>query len=505
MEADTRLGIGRSPLSEQIQRPMPKPQRFNWLIPVIGLVLLAGISWLYATGSDLYGRILAAWMFIPWKYPFYDLAAIPAWQYCWQHYGFDVYTNASWAECGFGPIIYSPLWLRLTFLPTDPAWTSWLGLPVVSAFLLSLGLLPLSRRPIDRVFIILATFSSPTVFAMERANVDLIIFLLAVCAAFCLEGTLARRIFGYGLMLVGGLLKFYPLVLLILLLRERLAVAIAAGLAATAIIAGTTFVFIDELRRLTPVPSGAPFHFMWGARNIPTGLPTVMKAVLRAVGVPAPLIETLVGSQWVPTILAPLLLTAAFVTALRLAKRTDLRASLAELSDRTHRFLLIGGVLVVGCFFAGQNINYRSVFLLLILPGILALTSVAPNRSVRGIFMLTTASILCVLWELTIRHLVADLFGGSYLLMEDSLPIFTVWVIKELGWWWLVTVLIAILIRFAADSPAWHDLRAATTLRFDLQVADAGVTVVDRRLFSVSNQTVGQTNIPTRQATPVNN
>jgi hypothetical protein len=438
---------------------LPPPPRFNWLIPAIGFVLLAGMSWLYETGSDLYGRILEAWMFIPWKYPFYDLAAIPAWQACWQHYGFDVYTNASWAACGFAPIIYSPLWLRLTFLPTDPAWTNWLGLPVVTAFLLSLGLLPLSRRPTDRVLIILATFSSPPVFAMERANVDLIIFLLAVGAAFCLEGTLARRILAYGLMLAGGLLKFYPLVLLILVLRERLAVAIAIGIAAAAIVTGTAIVYLDELRRLTPVPSGAPFHFMWGARNVPTGLPTVMRAVLRAAGAPAPMIETLAASQWVPAILAPLLLMAALVTALRLAKQAGLRAILADIPDRTHRFLLIGGVLVVGCFFAGQNINYRSIFLLLILPGILALTQIAASRFVRLVFALTTAAILCVLWELTIRHAVADVFGGSYLLMEDSLPVYTVWMVKELAWWWLVTVLVSILIRFVADSPAWHDFQ----------------------------------------------
>jgi hypothetical protein len=137
--------------------------RFNWLIPTIGFSLLAGVIWLYATGSDLYARILAAWMVIPWKFPFLDLAAIPAWQRCWPLHGFDVYTSASWASCGVAPIIYSPLWLRLTFLPTDPAWTNWLGLPVVSAFLLSLGLLPLSRSPSDRVLVVLATFSTPPV------------------------------------------------------------------------------------------------------------------------------------------------------------------------------------------------------------------------------------------------------------------------------------------------------------------------------------------------------
>jgi hypothetical protein len=445
------LGLADTPT------PEPSPARYAPFIPAIGFVALGGMAWLYATGSELYGRILTAWMFVPWKYPFIDLAAIPLWARCWQQHGYDVYTDASWASCGIGPIIYSPLWLRLTFLPTDPAWTNWLGLSVVSAFLLSLGLLPLSRLPADRAFVVLATFSAPPVFAMERANVDLIMFLLAVGAAFCLEGTLARRILGYGLMLIGGLLKFYPLVLLALLLRERLRVLLGVGLGATAIVVTTAMVFLDELRRLTPPPSGAPFDLMWGARNIPTGFPTVMRAFLRAAGAPARMIETLAGSQWLPAFLALLLLTAALVTALRLAGRADLRGSLAAIPDRTHRFLLIGGILVVGCFFAGQNVNYRSIFLLPILPGILALTQIAPSRSLRHIFTLTTASILCVLWEMTIRQTVASMFG----LPADSLPVYTVWVVKELAWWWLVTVLIAILIRFVAESQAWRDLRPA--------------------------------------------
>jgi hypothetical protein len=428
---------------------------FHPFVPAIGFTVLAVMAWLYATGSDLYYRILTAWMFGAGKNPFSDLAAIPVWQRCWQLHGFDVYTNAALTSCHSLPIIYSPLWLRLTFLPTDPAWTNWLGLSVVSVFLLSLGLLPYARPKADRALVVLATFSPPIVFAVERANVDLIMFLLAVGAAFCLEGTLARRILGYGLMLTAGLLKFYPLVLLALLLRERLRVLLAVGIAAAAIVVATAVIFLDELRRLGPPPGGSPFHFMWGARNIPTGLPTVMRASLHAAGASGRLIETLTGSPWLPPILALCLLAAALISALRLARRADLRVSLAAIPGRTHWFLLIGGILVVGCFFAGQNINYRSIFLLPILPGILALTRVAPSRPLRDILTLTTASILCVMWEMTVRQTVADMFG----LPADSLPVYVVWVVKELAWWWLVTVLIAILMRFVEDSQAWRDLR----------------------------------------------
>jgi hypothetical protein len=437
---------------------MPPPERFQPLVPAIGFVLLACMTGLYATGSDLYGRILAYWTFIPWKYPFIDLAVIPSWTRCWRRHGNLVFTDEAWISCGLGPMNYSPLWLHLPVFPTDPAWTNWLGLSLLSAFLLSLGLLPLSRSPGDRALTVLATFSCLPVFAMERGNVDLIIFLLAIGAALCLGGTLGRRILGYGLMLLGGLLKFYPLVLLVLMLRERLQVFAALTLAATAIVAGTAFVLFDELRRMTPVPGGAPFHNLWGARNLTTGFPTVLRAFLEAAGLPAPMVETLAQPQFVSVILTSLLLATTLVLALRFARRDDLRVALTEIPGLTHRLLLIGGALVAGCFFAGQNVGYRGVFLLLILPGILALT-----HAVRPIFTLTIAAMLCVLWELTTRHILADLFGGSYYPVEGSLLLYTVWVIQELSWWWLVTVLLAILICFAAGSPAWRDLRGRAT------------------------------------------
>ena len=438
----------------------PRSIGYDPLIPAIGFVLLAVMAWLYVTGSDLYGRILAYWTFIPWRHPFIDFAAIPSFIRCWQRHGLVVYTDAAWAACGVGPLIYSPLWLRLTFLPTDPAWTNWLGLSVVSAFLLSLGSLPQSRRSGDRGVTIVGTFSCLPVFAMERANIDLLVFLSVVAAAYCLEGGLGRRIVGYSLMLLGGLLKFYPLVLLVLMLRERLAVLAALGLTAAAIVAGTAFAFLDELRRLTAPPSGPPFYNLWGAGNLAGGFPTVLRAFMDAAGLPTWLFASQAQQRFIAAVVASLLLASMLVVALRFARRDDLAAGLTAISDRAHRLLLMGGVLVVGCFFAGQNVGYRGVFLLLILPGLLALARIPACRSLRPVLMVTIGAMLCVLWELTTRHVVADVFGGSFHPVGGSLAGYTVWLAQELAWWWLVTVLVAILMRFAADSQAWRELRS---------------------------------------------
>jgi hypothetical protein len=426
---------------------------FDPVVPAIGFTLLAGMTWLYATGSELYGRILAYWTFVPWRSPFIDTAVIPGWIRCFREHGLVVYTDAAWAACGLGPIIYSPLWLRLGFVPTDPTWTNWLGLSLVSLFLLSLGLLPAARRPGDRVVVILSTFSCLPVFAMERGNVDLVIFLLAVAAALCMGRVLGRRMFGYALMLLAGLLKFYPLVLLAMLLRERLKALLALGVAAVAITTGSALLLLDELRRLTPVPGGAPFHNLWGARNLTTGFPVLLRGMLDAAGLP----DTLAQPRIVSAIVAAMLMASTLLVALRLARGGALRAGLHEIPDRAYQFLLIGGLLVTGCFFAGQSIGYRGVFLLLILPGMLALYHV-PSRS-RTVYAVTIGAMLCVLWELTVRHVVADIFGGSYYPVEGSAAVYVVWLVQELAWWWLVTVLLAIQFVFVADAPVWRELR----------------------------------------------
>src|SRR5258708_11840839 len=81
------------------------------------------------------------------------------------------------------------------------------------------------------------------------------------------------------------------------------------------------------------------------------------------------------------------------------------------------------------------------------------------SSNLRPVFNVAIGAMLCVLWELTIRHLVADVFGGSFNPVEGSLAGYAVWAVQELAWWWLIAVLLAFLIRFAADSPAWRELR----------------------------------------------
>jgi hypothetical protein len=183
----------------------------------------------------------------------------------------------------------------------------------------------------------------------------------------------------------------------------------------------------------------------------------VLRGILDAAGLHGPTIDTLAQPLAVSGIVAAVLVASTLLVALRLARGGALRAGLREIPDRAYQLLLIGGLLVTGCFFAGQSIGYRGVFLLLILPGMLALYHVQ-TRS-RGVYAMAICAMLCVLWELTERHVVADIFGGSYYPVEGSIAVYAVWLVQELAWWWLVTILLAIQFVFIADAPVWRELR----------------------------------------------
>ena len=430
---------------------------YGMLVPALGIALLLALVWLHATHEELYIRLLAYWMDQPLRDPFRDLEDVLYSITCWRQ-GIDVYLHTSCNVTG-GAFNYSPLWLRLSFVPTDPTWTPWLGLGLVSVFLLSLGLLPQPRHWGDRALVVLGTFSCLPVFAIERGNLDLLMFLLALVAALCLARGFALRLIGYIVIMIAGLLKFYPWAALVLLLRERLRIAAVLGFIALVGIAAFAWWYHDELGRIA-IPHGGQAGDNWGAIDLPLGIRAGLVPMLAAMGVDesasATIRDIAANVAWL------LLVTASVGCAGVIAARRDVHAALAALPPRVHVFLLIGAALVCGCFFAGPNVGYRGVFLLFVLPCLLGLARISMGTGAARLFRLTAYATLYVLWMLLIQRAVAKVFGGSFYPVRGSAVGYAAWLLRELLWWWVATVLLAILIRFGLDSPAWRDLLRLT-------------------------------------------
>jgi hypothetical protein len=233
---------------------------------------------------------------------------------------------------------------------------------------------------------------------------------------------LAARTAGYGLFLLAALLKFYPLVLGVLLLRERPRAALALGGAALAILAAAVLPLHGEFARaIANIPPNDVFIDSFGAGQIRTGL---LRLRPDAPGLALAALAALAG--------------AAAALAWRLARDAALAGALAAMPRRLADLLLTGGTLVTGCFLAGQNIDYRAILLLAALPALLCLAA--------GGWRIAWAAALaaCLLmWEPLLRRLAALASPP-----QDGLPTgagILVWLLREAGWWFLAAVLAGML------------------------------------------------------------
>lgn len=367
------------------------------------------MAWLYVGDhADLYRAILRGWGVKVWPFPFLDTDTVLSAVRCLNK-GIDAYAVNPCDVLG-RQYDYSPLWMVLTVFPMTPAWLSPIGLVVDAAFLFSLLLLPPGRDARATAVIVLGVLSSGTAFAVERGNNDLVLFALAAGgAALALRGP-AIRLLGYALILLAGLLKYYPLLAMISVCRERSARFFAVALASIIVTAAFVAVTWHDLSRaLAIIPVGSYAEDMFGS--------VVVAGRVADQSVHLPVLKAAI--RWS-------MVVASWAAAIYLAGRPFLRTALDRLTPRERSFLLVGALMIAGCFFTAQNIGYRVVHLLLVLPPLLALGRVS------GRWLLTVAWLCCLLLLWSIRwRVVMPVPPMSYL----------TWTLRETMWWFLVTVL----------------------------------------------------------------
>ena len=447
------------------QAPAPRPARTARLIvPACGLLAIYFTGFLYVSDYPSYFRLLTAWMLAPFPHPFIDWEWIPSAVECW-HKGVDVYVdNTCYLPVAHGRHNYSPLWLRATFLPYGAEWVMPFGLAYAVLFFVCLGSLPAPRRRRDIGIMLLASMSSLVAFALERANADVLLFILITGGAHLWGGGFARRLSAYAVFVLVGLLKFYPLVLFVMAVRERIGAFLAISVALCATIAVFVYELGGEMVSATgSILGGSYFTDMFGAVNLPYGLLRVVLATVKSAHLPGlALLESI--ELPVARVLFCLLIVEAVVRAIWLAGRGRLRAGLADMPSYEIGFLIAGAALVCGCFFAGQSVGYRSIFLLLALPGFLRLSQTLPDRSSRTALLATCVAIVFVMWVLTIQFLLF-IFGLSDVLSGASGPVGALhWLAHELAWWWIIGVLLSVLLSFVANSQTWFTVCEALGL-----------------------------------------
>jgi hypothetical protein len=390
---------------------------------VAGFIFIV-LAALYATGQQAtYESILRAWGVDPFRFPFLDTETVLSAVRCLKA-GVDVFATNP-CDPVRRVFDYSPLWLLLAKLPVTEAWLTPAGLLVDVAFIASLLLLPAGRSASAAGLIVLGVASSATVFAVERANNDLVLFVLVAAASALLCRTPMLRYAGYGAILLAGLLKYYPMTLMAMATRERpgrfIAVA-AASLVAVALFLATMG---EELvRALHLIPIGQLFGDMFGSAIFANG-------IVKMNDWPAGI------AVWLRVVLV----LTAFGAGIFVGLRPAMGAGLARISEAERTTLLAGGLLMVSCYFTANNIGYRAVHLILTLPALTALWRLRAWR----LAPLTIGTTLAVLWAQGWRNWIAELVDGRAAVVG-------LWAFREALWWWTITMMIALVAALLARS-----------------------------------------------------
>lgn len=327
------------------------------------------------------------------------------------------------------PHVYSAWWLHLRDLGLTRADVRWLALALIALFLVAaLGRLR-PREPRQLLFHLAVLCSSPVLLAVNRANNDLVVFILLTPLVSCLlDRRPAVRFVAPLLVAVAAGLKYYPAVAgLVLLaaapvreLRWRVAVAVAL----------LALVGLDLAPNLIAFGGLAPH---------PDGLMTFGAGAL---------FNDLGWHGLGPKLLSVGLGVAAFGWFWR-SRRFAGWEPTGEMQVEWLHFTL-GAALLAGCFFASMNYAYRFIFAIWLAPLLWSLPrdATAPE-AVRRFARLTRALMIAVLWIDATYCMVLNRFIGHV-----PFPTLGVWadrlfLVEQPLFWAFFVCLLAFLAHFA--------------------------------------------------------
>jgi hypothetical protein len=440
---------------------LPPRLQSRFYLPALLLSAFAIAALLYLLAPTAYFALLRFWGLPVWDFPFLDLHAILSALECTRQ-GIDVMQANPCDELA-RPHIYSPLWLApASFLPVQPNWLMPTGVCLDLMFILSLYRLPAVTCLHDRAILGMAVLSPVTLYALERGNNDLVIFLMIIVAVPLALASWRRRIAGYSIFLFAGLLKYYPMALLLLLVRERPKRFWALVAAATFAITIFFFWYRPELVEDAAVIGSfqtSPYTDVFDFTNFPIGI----------VALEPDLVSWLapfgIAPRAVSAVIFAILLASFAGRVWRINQNDALGAGLVKLPPSHALCLVIGATLIVGCFFAGRSVLYRGIFFLLTLPGLLSLARAAPHDVARTWLRPCIAVVLFLMWSDFFRHRVHDLSAllPSSLVADNVEMLF--WAAKELTWWWVTAVFCGLLLHYVSISPAAAFLRSLPGFR----------------------------------------
>jgi hypothetical protein len=317
---------------------------------------------------------------------------------------FDARNVLAAVECsrlGHDPLVENPCdpWGRAMFYPRVWLALRWTGLEqrhnllfgavIATLFVLALLLL-LPRLSLGEGLVVAAATCSPAVmFAVERANMDLVIFSgLALAAVIWRRGSALAEYATVGLVLLMAVAKLYPAIALFAFLTARRRGTRVAAVAALLIFGAYVVATRHDVATISRTATQGQYY-SYGARILLGRL-----------------YHGLVGETWgASRAMAQglvLIAAAALAFALWLWLRRRLQHSLARppLPETYHLMAFrMGALIYVATFVIGNSFDYRLIFLLLVLPQLLLWAALPEEKEhLANLPRATVAVVVLALW-----------------------------------------------------------------------------------------------------------
>lgn len=339
--------------------------------------------------------------------------------------GYDVFRENPCDALG-RPHCYSRLWFAFGSVGLNSLHTNIIGGIVITIFLLlSITIVsPQSKK--ELLFSSILIFSPSVMLGVERGNMDLMIFSLLIISGYLLFSK--KNIFrylSYVLILLMAFLKFYPIASFGACIqysknRKNFWLLILIIIIVFGLFLWMTHEDFLQLRNNIPRPHG------WLSFGVASLLSTISKGKLLAIG---SLITT----------------SIIIITGYFLSFRTkNLNRTKNSLNTT---FFLLGSFNLFFCFFVNTNYDYRTIFYILVMPYIFDLLRTNETTVFTRRLTYVFLSLLAIsMWFNFIRYLLE--FVGKTTDKSNLIEnfIWAFFVLKQIGSWGSITILIALNI-----------------------------------------------------------
>jgi len=387
------------------------------------------LAWLFINIGE--GKTWHLWQLDVQKMPFMDFRLIPG--------------SAESFRNGFEPSVENPydpngrifnypaFWRLFFYTGITQADTTWISISMIVLFFISVFLFPEKLSIPGAIAMLFVLFSPASMLLYERANVDLIVFVICVLIVLA---EMHSAYLATLLVMFGSIVKLFPFFGVSVLLREpknKFLLLFSACFLVLVIYMVAALNSVKASWNLTMRGDGASYGTdVFVTRYGP--------AISRALSHSLSQVQLSLLLKYGSLALALLLLLVVVIRAFMDIQQPGI------LSERNFAAFRMGASIYVGTFLLGNNWDYRLAFLVLVIPQLVDWIH-SLGKSFRIVSWMSMILVLLSCWHFWIVEIpLASIYGS----MEDSRKF---WIILDELFNWMLFAGLAYLL--VASAPAW--------------------------------------------------